>query len=204
MLVPTRVAAEALGIHANTLRKWADEGKIPYKKTPFGQRRFDLGEILPAESKKGAKVCYCRVSSAKQRDDLDKQIKQLRETFPEHEIIQEIGSGLDFKRKEFTSLLERVLSGDVEEIVVAHRDRLCRFGFELVEWLVQKNNGKIVVLDDTSVSPQQELISDFLSILHVFSYRMHGLKKYSNKIKEDQDLSNCGTTEHSPPNSGSI
>lgn len=154
MLVPTRVAAEALGIHANTLRKWADEGKIPYKKTPFGQRRFDLGEILPAESKKGAKVCYCRVSSAKQRDDLDKQIKQLRETFPEHEIIQEIGSGLDFKRKEFTSLLERVLSGDVEEIVVAHRDCLCRFGFELVEWLVQKNNGKIVVLDDTPNSLQ--------------------------------------------------
>ena len=105
MLVPTRVAAKALGVHANTLRKWADEGKIPYEKTPFGQRRFDLGAILSAAEGGCAKVCYCRVSSAKQRDDLNRQIKQLRECFPDHEIIQDIGSGLNFKRKGFISLL---------------------------------------------------------------------------------------------------
>lgn len=204
MLVPTRVAAEALGIHANTLRKWADEGKIPYEKTPFGQRRFDLGKILCADSRKRTKVCYCRVSSPKQRDDLNRQIKQLHEVFSDHEIIQDIGSGLNFKRKGFTALLERVLSGDVSEVVVAHKDRLCRFGFDLVEWLVQKNGGRIVVLNDTSVSPQQELISDVLSILHVFSCRIHGLRKYGGKIKADPDLSNCRTTEDAPADSGDI
>lgn len=204
MLVPTRVAAEALGIHANTLRKWADEGRIPYEKTPFGQRRFDLGKILCADSGKRAKVCYCRVSSPKQRDDLNRQIKQLHEVFPDHEIIQDIGSGLNFKRKGFTTLLERVLSGDVSEVVVAHKDRLCRFGFDLVEWIVQKNGGRIVVRNDTSVSPQQELISDVLSILHVFSCRIHGLRKYGGKIKADPDLSNCRTAEDAPADSGDI
>lgn len=204
MLVPTRVAAKALGVHANTLRKWADEGKIPYEKTPFGQRRFDLGAILSAADGGCAKVCYCRVSSAKQRDDLNRQIKQLSECFPDHEIIQDIGSGLNFKRKGFISLLERVLSGDVKEIVVAHKDRLCRFGFDLIEWLVQKNGGRIVVLNDTSASPQQELIADVLSILHVFSCRMHGLRKYGGKIKEDPDLPNCRATEDTQTDSGDL
>ena len=202
--MPTRVAAKALGVHVNTLRKWADEGKIPYEKTPFGQRRFDLGAILSAAEGERTKVCYCRVSSTKQRDDLNRQIKQLSECFPDHKIIQGIGSGLNFKRKGFTTVLERVLSGDVSEVVVTHKDRLCRFGFDLVEWIVQKNGGRIVVLNDTSASPQQELIADVLSILHVFSCRMHGLRKYGGKIKEDPGLPYCRAAEVTQTDSGNL
>ena len=88
--------------------------------------------------------------------------------------------------------------------MVAHKDRLCRFGFDLIEWLVQKNGGRIVVLNDTPASPQQELIADVLSILHGFSCRMHGLRKYGGKIKEDPDLPYRGTAEDTQTDSGNL
>ncbi|MEZ5672371.1 MAG: IS607 family transposase [Thiotrichaceae bacterium] len=109
--------------------------------------------------------------------------------YPNHELIEDIGSGLNFKRKGFNALLERIMSGNVAEIVVAHRDRLCRFGFELIESIANKHNCNIVVLDNSQLSPQSELINDLLSTIHVFSRRINGLKKYGRKIKEDSDLS---------------
>ena len=73
--------------------------------------------------------------------------------------------------------------------MVAHRDRLARFGFELIEWLAKQNGGEVVVLDESSCSPEQELTQDILSILHTFSCRLYGLRKYCDKIKEDKNLS---------------
>jgi predicted site-specific integrase-resolvase len=108
--------------------------------------------------------------------------------YPEHELIEDIGSGLNFKRKGFNSLLELILQGKVSEVVVAHKDRLCRFGFELIESIASKNNCTIVVLDDSKLSPQAELVQDLLSIIHVFSCRIYGLRKYNRKIKEDSDI----------------
>ncbi|MEZ5672099.1 MAG: IS607 family transposase [Thiotrichaceae bacterium] len=107
---------------------------------------------------------------------------------PNHELIEDIGSGLNFKRKGFNALLERIMSGNVAEIVVAHRDRLCRFGFELVESIANKHNCNIMVLDESKLSPQAELVNDLRSIIHIFSFRINGLRKYSRKIKEDSDL----------------
>jgi predicted site-specific integrase-resolvase len=80
------------------------------------------------------------------------------------------------------------MSGHVGEIVVAHRDRLCRFGFELIQTIANRHNCRIVVLEESNLSPQEELVRDLLSIVHVFSCRLYGLRKYSNKIKEDKDL----------------
>ena len=114
-------------------------------------------------------------------------------TYPEAEIIKDIGSGLNFKRKGLRSLLDRLLQGDKFMLVVACRDRLARFGFELVQYMVEQNGGEIVVLDKTVHSPQSELTQDLLSILHVFSCRMHGLRKYSKKIKEDLSEIESGT-----------
>ncbi|NEQ86669.1 MAG: recombinase family protein, partial [Moorea sp. SIO2I5] len=92
-------------------------------------------------------VCYCRVSSTKQRDDLARQVAYLHSLFPEAEIIKDIGSGLNYNRKGLRTILERVVSGDQLTVVVTCRDRLTRFGFELIEYLVGLNGGKILVLD---------------------------------------------------------
>ena len=191
MYVPSRKAAAALGVHPNTLRKYADSGRIETIRNEAGQRLYNVASYIRGRSA-AATVCYCRVSSHRQRDDLARQVVYMRGQFPEAEIVKDIGSGLNFKRKGLRSLLGRLLCGDKLTIVVAHRDRLCRFGFDLIEFLVEQNGGEIMVLDDVAYSPERELTKDLLSILHVFSCRMHGLRRYHQAIKEDPDLSNPG------------
>lgn len=188
-LVPLRKAVEATGLHPNTLRKYADEGRIHSIRNAANQRLFDVDSFIrESKPKSGYQICYCRVSSTKQRDDLDRQVAYMLSLFPEAEILKDIGSGLNFKRKGLRAILERLMRGDQFTLVVACRDRLARFGFELFEWLVESNGGKIVVLDNTVHCPESELTADLLSIIHVFSCRMHGLRKYGKKIKEDSDI----------------
>jgi predicted site-specific integrase-resolvase len=186
--VPGRVAAEVLGLCQNTLRKYADAGKIEVIVNASGQRRYNIDSFTGAQGAT-ATVCYCRISSVKQKDDLVRQIEFMREKFPNAEIVHDIGSGLNFKRKGLRSILERAMSGDKLTVVVAHRDRLCRFGLQLVELVIKQNGGELVVLDSSEGSPEKELTSDLLSILHVFSCRMHGLRRYSKQIAKDKTLS---------------
>ena len=196
-LVPSREAEKILGVHSNTLRNWAKDGKIKYITTQAGQRRYDVQDFLGKRSE-AIKLAYCRVSSPKQRDDLERQVAHMQEHFPNHVVIKDIGSGLNYKRKGLKSILGRVLAGDKLELVVAHRDRLTRFGFDLIDHIVQSNGGKIMVLSQNSTySPEQDLTQDLLTILHVFSCRMHGLRKYRDKIKEDQILSHSRTENNS-------
>lgn len=185
--IPLRKAVQFLGMHPNTLRKYADEGKIKSIKNEAGQRLFDV-ESYQRDAVDPALICYCRVSSPKQRDDLSRQVEFMRERYPNAEIISDIGSGLNFKRKGLQALLVRLMRGDKLTIIVACKDRLCRFGFELFEFMVQQNGGQIVVLDQSIHSPETELTTDLLTILHVFSCRMHGLRSYSKKIKEDSAI----------------
>lgn len=188
MYETTKVACRKLNVHPNTLRNWSREGKIVTIRTPGNQRRYDVEGFL-GKIKCRRMICYCRVSSYKQKDDLARQVSFMKEKYPKHEIIQDIGSGLNFKRKGFKAILELANKGEIRELVVAHKDRLCRFGFEIIEWLINKQNGKIVVLDKASYSPQDELTRDLLTILHVFSCRINGLRKYHNQIKKDTNLS---------------
>ena len=191
-LLTSRKATEALGLHANTLRRYADEGKIEYIRTASGQRLYNvesyIGVIKNAEI-----VCYCRVSSHKQKDDLERQVSYMRERYPKAEIIKDIGSGINYKRKGLNKILERLMSGEKLTLVVAYKDRLARFGTELIEFLIKQNDGKLVVLNEVKHSPEKELTNDLLNIIHVFSCRMHGLRKYSSKIKKDKDISKQGT-----------
>ena len=196
MLVPIRKAAQLAGLSPNTLRKYADNGTIKAQRIGNGQRLFDVSDLLAIkrpESNGKSVVCYCRVSSAKQKDDLARQVVFMREQYQNAEIIKDIGSGLNFKRKGLQTILQRLLQGDKFTLIVAHRDRLCRFGFELIEFLFEQNGGEIMVLDKTDVSPQQELTEDLLAILHDFSCRMHGLRRYTNQIKEDKNISESTT-----------
>jgi len=182
-------AVELTGLHPNTLRKYADAGHIPSKRTPAGQRLFGIDAWLGVKT---ATACYARVSSHKQKDDLQRQVEWLAARYPDAEIVRDVGSGLNFNRKGLRALLERCLSGEQLTVVVAHQDRLCRFGFELVRWIIERNGGKIVVLGKSAkCSPFDELTQDLLSILGVFSARMHGLRKYRREISENNTLSDA-------------
>ncbi|WP_449657999.1 IS607 family transposase [Anabaenopsis elenkinii] len=185
--VTPKEAAKILGVHVSSLRRWENEGKLRAIRTPGGQRRFILEEVekiggIPRTIKT---ICYGRVSTHSQQDDLQRQLEHLRTRYPEAEIISEVGSGLNFKRKKFLAILERIIDGDIQRIVVAHPDRLVRFGFELVRWLCTKFECELVVLNDRKLSPEQELVQDMLSIIHCFSSRLYGLRKYKSSIKED-------------------
>lgn len=195
MLVSIRKASEVTGLSPNTLRKYADNGTIKaYRRTPTSKRRFQLEELEQlmhggAEEQRKPVVCYCRVSSRKQARDLARQVAYMRQNFPDADIVTDVGSGLNFKRQGLWTILQRLMQGDKLTLIVAHRDRLCRFGFDLIERLVQNNGGEVMVLDNDEVSPQRELTEDLLAILHAFSCRMHGLRRYASQIKEDTHLS---------------
>ena len=191
--IPGRKAAVQLGIHQNTLRRYSDEGRIQTIRTASGQRRYDVDAFV-RESADAVVVCYCRVSSAKQREDLVRQVCFMRERYPNAEIVSDIGGGLNFRRKGLVSILERLHRGDKLRIVVAHRDRLARFGFELIQWLAEQNGGGILVLNNADYSPEQELTQDILAILHTFSCRLHGLRRCKNAIKADSGLSGESAT----------
>ena len=189
---PSREACRKLGVHPDTLRKWADNGEISHIKTKSGQRRYDVDSYI-GKSTTSITICYCRVSSHKQRDDLERQVEFLRNQYPNAEFVRDIGSGLNFKRRGLKTILERAMSGTHITLVVAHRDRLARFGIDLIRQVLEQNGGKLVVLDETLLSPEQELTNDLLNIVHVFSARMRGLRRYKKQIH--QIVTDNGTEE---------
>jgi putative resolvase len=187
-------AARILGVNERTLRRWEEAGKIQAYRTPGGKRRYDITGFTAKPSR--LTIIYCRVSSAKQRDDLQRQCEYLQSKYPSAELVSEIGGGLNYRRKKFLALLERVMSGDIERIVIAYKDRLARFGFDFFAWLCAKNACEIVVLNQVELSPQQELVDDILAILHCFSARLYGLRKYKSEIAKDSDLPTTRATSN--------
>lgn len=190
--VPPRVAATRLGVSTKTLERWLAEGKIEGIFTQGGQRRYNLDSIIPVrhgnpKDERGT-LLYARVSSRSQKSDLEVQIKFLKSRYPDAEIITDIGSGLNFKRKGLQTLLDRVLTNTCKLVVVAHKDRLCRFGFDIIAWLCTRQQTQILVLDQKNLSPEREMVEDILAIVHVFSCRLYGLRKYKKQIVEDSEL----------------
>jgi predicted site-specific integrase-resolvase len=188
-----RETAEYFGVCLHTLRRWEKDGKIQAIRTPKGQRRYEIASYTGISDlrRQRAIIAYARVSSRGQKADLDRQAAKLLELYPNAELIIDIASGLNFKRAGLRAVLERVRQGDVGSIVVAHKDRLARFGFDLICWLCELDGTKIVVLNQDGLSPERELVEDILAIVHIFSCRLYGLRKYKSAIKEDPDLSKC-------------
>jgi len=182
--VPISEAAEHYGVSVSTVRRWADSGRVIARRSPTNQRQFRLDEIStifkPITIERSDYI-YVRVSSFKQKDDLERQEDFLLEQFPDHQTIKDIGSGLNFKRKGLLSLLEQVQEGTVREIVVASKDRLCRFGFELIEWLCEQHDTKIVVLEHNDSSPEEEFAAELLDVVQVFCCRRNGRRRYGHK-----------------------
>ncbi len=183
-----REAAEYLGVNVRTLARWENQGIIKAIKTPSGQRRYNVESYTQNFSTSKQTVLYCRVSSQAQKPDLNRQVAALQALYPEAKTIKEVGSGLNFKRKKLLELLNQIFKGEVNRVVVAHKDRLARFGFDLLNWLCEQNNCELIVLNDQELSPQEEMLEDLLAILNCFSSRLYGLRKYQTPIKNDPDL----------------
>ena len=187
-------ASRILQVHPNTLRKWADDGLITTRKTPGGHRRYDVDSIRSWGTKKKEKkhttgkvdYIYARVSSSKQKEDLERQIAFMQERFPTYEVIKDIGSGLNYERKGFQRLLGSVMQGYVGTIAIAERDRLCRFGYDLCAFICDTFGTTIrVEHTENSQTPSDEMVQDVMSILHVFSAKMCGRRRYPSSVATD-------------------
>jgi predicted site-specific integrase-resolvase len=198
--ITTKEAKEISKVTVKTLRLWDKEGKIRTIRTSSNIRRYNIKDIQniinnsdPDETKE--KICYCRVSSREQMDDLDRQKDFFRNKFPTHILVTDVGSGINWKRKGLTTILDKAMHGDISEVVVAHRDRLCRFAFELLEWIFKRNGVKLVVLnEEKDHSSDKDLTDDILSIIHVYSCRKMGKRRYKNKNTENTSIPNSNTT----------
>lgn len=168
----TSKAARHFGVSNRTIYRWCDNHKVEFIVTPSGQRRIRISSVPetlrytrtsePPDHR--ISVCYCRVSTSKQRDDLARQINLMAQQYPGYGIIKDIGSGLNFKRKGLLSLLEQAEGRKLRKVVVASKDRLVRFGFELFQWFFEKHNVELVVQSSIDKSPEQELTEDVLAI----------------------------------------
>jgi len=190
--ITIKKAVKTYGISAQSFRKWEREGKIKCLRTPTNIRLINVENIkcilgINNDQTKFRKIVYCRVSSKKQTNDLNRQIKQLSELYPSYDIISDISSGINFSRKGLQTILELSMRGELEEIVVAHKDRLCRFGYELIEFIITTNGGKITIVDNKDIqkTDEQELAEDLLAIVHVFSCKQMGKRRYRSKTEED-------------------
>ncbi len=189
--IPTKTARKFLGITTQTLRNWDSAGKIGTIRSPSGQRLYCVKDIYNiigrvSDVKEKRKIAYCRVSSKKQSDDLERQKDFFKCKYPDYDLVTDIGSGINWKRQGFKTILEQAMSGDITEVMVAHRDRLCRFGFELIEWLFSKWNVKLIVLDrEDNQSDTKDLADDIISIIHVFSCRQMGKRRYTKSKSKD-------------------
>ena len=193
--IPILEASKITGLSIQTIRKLGDKKEIKCFKTPSGHRRFnkqDLEKFCDSNTineKKTentqANYIYTRVSSKKQLDDLSRQIKYIQERNSEYSSyisISDIASGINFKRKGLQTILDSCIQGVIGEVIVAHRDRLSRFGFDLIKLIIEKAGGTITVIDDTQhKSTEQELAEDLLSIIHIYSCGQMGKRSYKTK-----------------------
>ena len=190
--------AELLGVSVKTLQRWDREGILKANRMPTDRRYYTYDQYLQFKGIKTKNdnretVIYARVSTRNQKEDLQNQVAFLRQFCNAKgmivdQCIEEYGSGLNYNRKKWNRLLEEVMEQKVKTIVVTHQDRFIRFGYDWFERFCEKFHTTIVIVNNEELSPQEELVQDMISILHVFSCRLYGLRKYKNQIKRDEEI----------------
>ena len=188
-------ACQKLGVHSRTLYNWEEKGKIDTIRTPGGKRLYNVDKYIKdqttnkiynddnEEELNKLKIIYVRVSSMSQKNDLERQKIYMQKRYPGYLLIEDIGSGLNFNRRGLRKIIKYAISGKIEELVVAYKDRLARFGFELIEDLIKEySNGRIIILNkNKDLEPEEELVKDMLQIMNIFTAKMNGLRKYKEK-----------------------
>lgn len=187
--------ANLLGVSVKTLQRWDKSGKLLAKRTAGDHRYYTHSQYLEyigesTQIEENTTVIYARVSNRNQKDDLENQIEFLK-TFANargiiiSEIITDIGSSMNFNRKNWNKLIDLIQERKVKTVIVAHKDRFTRFGFDWFERFINKCGGEIIVVNNEKLSPQEELIQDLISIIHVFSCRIYGLRKYKKNLEKE-------------------
>ena len=190
--------AELVGVSVKTLQRWDREGILKAYRTPTERRYYTYAQYLSfmgacATNDQREVVIYARVSTRNQKDDLQKQVDFLR-TFCNargmivDSCIEDYGSGLNYNRKKWNQLLDDVMDRKIKTIVISSKDRFIRFGYDWFEKFCLKFETSIIVVNNDALSPNEELVEDIISILHIFSCRLYGLRKYKNKIKADEEI----------------
>lgn len=205
-LVSIGEAAKALGVSITTLRRWEATGRLTAEHTAGGHRRYDLAKLRPemfrSEDEANRRtVAYARVSSHDQKDDLERQ-KQVLELYCARqgwtfEVVADLGSGMNYHKKGLKRLLDAIIDGQVGRLVITHKDRLLRFGAELVFAICEARNVEVVILnqgEDTSF--EEDLAKDVLEIIAVFSARLYGSRSRKNQklldgLKAAVEASQC-------------
>ena len=186
--------AKIVGVTPQTLRNWDKSGKLkPHHTAENGYRYYSeeqLNQVLQIKPKSRTTVGYCRVSSPKQKDDLERQVENVKLYLlaqgKPFEIVSDVGSGINYKRKGLLELLDRITKNEVEKVVVLYKDRLSRFGFELIEYVASLHECKIEIIDNTQKTEQEELVEDLVQIITVFSCKLQGKRAHKARklIKE--------------------
>ena len=191
-------ALEILGISSMTLLKLEEQNKIEVIKTMGGHRKYNVQKYINDNKKKvdentnlknkntdkdneKLNICYVRVSTQGQKSDLEHQKNYMQKKYPKYEIIEDIGSGINFNRKGLRKIIKLGIEGKINKLVVAYKDRLTRFGYELIEDLIREySNGEIIIENEKEEKePKEELVEDVLQILNVYTAKMNGLRKYN-------------------------
>lgn len=188
--------AKSLGVSIQTLRNWDKEGKLkPTYVTENGYRYYSedllnkFRNIKNVNKIKKKNILYARVSTKNQKDELNRQIDNLKQYAYSKgysfEIITDIGSGINYKKEGLLKMINLVECGEVDRIIVLYKDRLIRFGYDLIEYICKLNDTKIEIVDNSTISKKQELTEDLIQIITVFSNKLYGArsKKTINLIK---------------------
>ena len=188
--------AELLNVSVLTLQRWDNAGKLKAFRTPTNRRYYTYEQYqkymgITTSNKKT--VIYTRVSTSNQKDNLKNQVEFLRQYANAKGIIvdtviEDYGSGLNYNRKQWNKLIDECMTNEIGTIIITHKDRFIRFGVDWFEKFLNKFGVKFIIVNNESLSPQEELVQDIISILDVFSCRIYGLRKYKKKIKEDIEV----------------
>lgn len=191
--------SQRIGKSVKTLQRWDREKILIAHRTPTNRRFYTedqyneyMGTSIPESS---VNVIYARVSTRSQKDNLANQVEFLKNYCNAKgvivdEVITDIGSGLNYKRKQWNKLLDKVMKGEINTIYIAYPDRFIRFGFDWFKQLYNKFGTEIVVVNNKELSPEQELIEDLINIIHIFSCRSYVIRKYRQGLKVDKDDKN--------------
>ena len=190
--------AELLGVLVKTLQRWDRDGILKANRTPTNRRYYTYDQYLQfkgiqTENDIRDTVIYARVSTRNQKDDLQNQVEFLKQFCNAkgmivNQCIEDFGSGLNYNRKKWNKLLDEVMENKIKTIVISNKDRFIRFGYDWFEKFCEKFNTKIIIVNNETLSPNEELVQDIISILHVFSCRLYGFRKYKNQIKGDEEI----------------
>jgi len=207
--IKSKEVCEELKVHPRTLYQWEEKGWIETIRSKGGMRLYNIDkykreininkkeikiyeEISENEIKDKMNIIYVRVSSNSQKDDLERQEQELSNKYKNHIVIKDIGSGINLNRKGLRKIIDLAIKGKINEVVIAYKDRLTRFGFDLIEDIIKTYSGGKIVVEhyNEDMTPEEEMVKDVLQIMNVFTAKMNGLRKYKKdeKIKITTEL----------------